>query len=279
MTTAAPTPSLFGQCLAEFLGTALLIFFGTGCVAALKVAGASFGLWEISIIWGVGVSMAIYLSAGVSGAHLNPAVSIALWLFAGFEGRKLPFYITAQVAGAFCAAALVYTLYSSLFIEFEQAQNIVRGSQDSLALASVFSTYPHPALSVGQAFLVEVVITAILMAVIMALTDDGNGLPRGPLAPLLIGLLIAVIGSAMGPLTGFAMNPARDFGPKLMTYLAGWGPIAFTGGREIPYFLVPIFAPILGACLGAGGYRVLIARHLPSAAAPAEAEPEKVRAS
>ncbi|HCF1764547.1 TPA: aquaporin family protein [Pseudomonas aeruginosa] len=247
MTTAAPTPSLFGQCLAEFLGTALLIFFGTGCVAALKVAGASFGLWEISIIWGVGVSMAIYLSAGVSGAHLNPAVSIALWLFAGFEGRKLPFYITAQVAGAFCAAALVYTLYSSLFIEFEQAQNIVRGSQDSLALASVFSTYPHPALSVGQAFLVEVVIT--------------------------------VIGSAMGPLTGFAMNPARDFGPKLMTYLAGWGPIAFTGGREIPYFLVPIFAPILGACLGAGGYRVLIARHLPSAAAPAEAEPEKVRAS
>ncbi len=143
----------------------------------------------------------------------------------------------------------------------------------------MFSTYPHPALSVGQAFLVEVVITAILMAVIMALTDDGNGLPRGPLAPLLIGLLIAVIGSAMGPLTGFAMNPARDFGPKLMTYLAGWGPIAFTGGREIPYFLVPIFAPILGACLGAGGYRVLIARHLPSAAAPAEAEPEKVRAS
>lgn len=212
MTTAAPTPSLFGQCLAEFLGTALLIFFGTGCVAALKVAGASFGLWEISIIWGIGVSMAIYLSAGVSGAHLNPAVSIALWLFAGFEGRKLPFYITAQVAGAFCAAALVYTLYSSLFIEFEQAQNIVRGSQDSLALASVFSTYPHPALSVGQAFLVEVVITAILMAVIMALTDDGNGLPRGPLAPLLIGLLIAVIGSAMGPLRD-SLFPGADLRP------------------------------------------------------------------
>ncbi len=88
MTTAAPTPSLFGQCLAEFLGTALLIFFGTGCVAALKVAGASFGQWEISIIWGLGVSMAIYLTAGVSGAHLNPAVTIALWLFACFDGRK-----------------------------------------------------------------------------------------------------------------------------------------------------------------------------------------------
>jgi glycerol uptake facilitator protein len=103
------------------------------------------------------------------------------------------------------------------------------------------------------------------MCVIMSLTDDNNGLPRGPMAPLLIGLLIAVIGSAMGPLTGFAMNPARDFGPKLMTFFAGWGPMAFTGGREIPYFLIPIFAPILGACLGAASYRGLIARHLPSA--------------
>jgi glycerol uptake facilitator protein len=269
MTTAIQQPlqqpTLTGQCLAEFLGTALLIFFGTGCVAALKVAGASFGLWEISIIWGIGVSMAIYLTAGVSGAHLNPAVSIALCIFGDFEKRKLPFYILAQVAGAFCAAALVYLLYISLFFEFEHVHHMVRGTQASLELASIFSTYPNPAISTGQAFLVEVVITAILMCVIMSLTDDNNGLPRGPMAPLLIGLLIAVIGSAMGPLTGFAMNPARDFGPKLMTFFAGWGPMAFTGGREIPYFLIPIFAPILGACLGAASYRGLIARHLPSA--------------
>ncbi len=266
MSAALRQPSIYGQCIAEFLGTALLIFFGTGCVAALKVAGASFGLWEISIIWGVGVSMAIYFTAGVSGAHLNPAVSIALCLFTDFEKRKLPFYIFAQVAGAFCAAALVYTLYSNLFFDFEQSHHLMRGTQASLELASVFSTYPHPLLSTGQAFLVEVIITAILMGVIMSLTDDNNGLPRGPLAPLLIGLLIAVIGSAMGPLTGFAMNPARDFGPKLMTFFAGWGEIAFTGGREIPYFLIPIFAPIVGACLGAALYRGLIAHHLPAPA-------------
>ncbi|MFB4368061.1 MULTISPECIES: MIP/aquaporin family protein [unclassified Pseudomonas] len=265
MTTALQQPTLSGQCMAEFLGTALLIFFGTGCVAALKVAGASFGLWEISIIWGVGVSMAIYLTAGVSGAHLNPAVSIALCIFAGFEKRKLPFYIVSQIAGAFCGALLVYTLYSGLFVEYEQTHQMVRGSQASLELASVFSTYANPVLSTGQAFMVEVVITAILMGVIMSLTDDNNGLPRGPLAPLLIGLLIAVIGSAMGPLTGFAMNPARDFGPKMMTFFMGWGEIAFTGGRDIPYFLVPIFAPILGASLGALVYRTLVARHLPSA--------------
>lgn len=263
MTTALRQPTLSSQCIAEFFGTALLIFFGTGCVAALKVAGASFGLWEISIIWGIGVSMAIYLTAGVSGAHLSPAVSIALSVFGGFEKRKLPFYILAQVAGAFCGAALVYTLYSSLFFDYEQAHAMVRGSQESLELASVFSTYPHAALSTGQAFLVEMIITAILMAVIMALTDDNNGLPRGPMAPLLIGLLIAVIGSAMGPLTGFAMNPARDLGPKLMTFMAGWGEVALTGGRDIPYFLIPVFAPITGACLGAALYRLLIARNLP----------------
>jgi glycerol uptake facilitator protein len=264
MTTTAQQPTLLGQCIAEFLGTALLIFFGTGCVAALKVAGATLGLWEISIIWGVGVSLAIYLSAGVSGAHLNPAVSIALSLFAGFEKRKLPFYILAQVAGAFCAAALVYGLYSNLFSNYEQSHQLLRGTQASLELASVFSTYPHPAISVGQAFMVELVITAVLMMVIMALTDDNNGLPRGAIAPLLIGLLIAVIGSSMGPLTGFAMNPARDFGPKLMTFLAGWGEIALTGGRAVPYFLIPIFAPITGACVGAALYRGLIARNLPA---------------
>ncbi|MBC8650194.1 aquaporin [Pseudomonas sp. MTM4] len=268
------TPTLRGQCIAEFLGTALLIFFGTGCVAALKLGGADLGLWEISVIWGIGVSMGVYLAAGVSGAHLNPAVSIALWLFGTFERNKVPAYILAQTAGAFCAAALVYGLYSSLFFDFEQAQQMTRGSLASLELASVFSTYPHASLSIGQAFLVEVVITAILLGMIMALTDDGNGLPRGPLAPLLIGLLIAVIGGAMGPLTGFAMNPARDFGPKLMTFFAGWGEVAFTGGRDIPYFLVPLIAPVLGACIGAAGYKALICKHLPNLGSGACAAPE-----
>lgn len=283
MTNALQEPTLKGQCVAEFLGTALMIFFGTGCVAALKVAGATFGLWEISIIWGLAVAMAIYLSAGVSGAHLNPAVSIALSLFAGFEKRKLPFYITAQMAGAFCGAGLVYLLYISLFFEFEQTHQVIRGSVESLELASAFSTYPNPAISVGQAALVEFVITAILMGVIMSLTDDNNGLPRGALAPLLIGLLVALIGASTAPLTGFAMNPARDFGPKLMTFLAGWNEVALTGGRDIPYFLIPIFAPILGACLGAAGYRALIARHLPRTVAAVEKDtdvvPGKVQAS
>ncbi|MEQ9862434.1 aquaporin [Pectobacterium cacticida] len=271
--------TLKGQCIAEFLGTGLLIFFGAGCVAALKLAGASFGQWEISIIWGLGVALAIYLTAAISGAHLNPAVTIALWLFACFERRKVVPYILAQIAGAFCTAALVYGLYYNLFVDFEQANNVVRGSTESLNLASIFSTYPNPHISVIQALLVETVITAILMCLILALTDDGNGIPRGPLAPLLIGILIAVIGASMGPLTGFALNPARDFGPKLFASLAGWGSIAFTGAREIPYFLVPIFGPIIGACLGAFGYRALIGRHLPCDVCESEAEANTRRES
>ncbi len=217
------TSTLKGQCIAEFLGTGLLIFFGVGCVAALKVAGASFGQWEISVIWGLGVAMAIYLTAGVSGAHLNPAVTIALWLFACFDKRKVIPFIVSQVAGAFCAAALVYGLYYNLFFDFEQTHHIVRGSVESVDLAGTFSTYPNPHINFVQAFAVEMVITAILMGLILALTDDGNGVPRGPLAPLLIGLLIAVIGASMGPLTGFAMNPARDFGPKVFALAGGLG--------------------------------------------------------
>ncbi|MGL4545143.1 MAG: MIP/aquaporin family protein [Plesiomonas sp.] len=261
--SATHHPTLTAQCTAEFIGTGLLIFFGLGCVAAANLAGATMSLWEISIIWGVGVAMAIYLTAGVSGAHLNPAVTIALWLFACFDRKRVIPFIIAQIAGAFCAAALIYFLYGNLFANFEATHNIVRGSVESLQTAGVFSTYPHAAISVGHAFVVELVITAVLMALIMALTDDGNGLPRGPMAPLLIGLVIAVIGGAMGPLTGFAMNPARDFGPKLLAFLAGWGDIALTGGRDIPYFIIPILAPIVGACLGAAGYRAMIGRNLP----------------
>lgn len=257
------TNTLTGQCIAEFIGTGLILFFGAGCVAALKLAGASFGQWEICIVWGLAVSMGVYVSAGISGAHLNPAVTVALCLFGNFEGRKVIPYIIAQVAGAFCAAALVYAMYRSLFIDFEQTHQMVRGSVASLDLAGIFSTYPGPHISVAQAFFVELVITAVLMAVIMALTDDGNGLPRGPLAPLLIGLLVAIIGAAMGPLTGFALNPARDFGPKVFAALAGWGKVAFTGGQSIPYFLVPVFGPLVGASLGAFIYRNFIGRYLP----------------
>jgi len=258
--------TLAGECIAEFIGTGLLIFFGVGCVAALVLAGANFGQWEISITWGLGVTIAIYCTAGVSGAHINPAVTIALALFHGFDKRKVGPYIAAQLLGAFSSAALVYFLYSNLFTEYEATNQIIRGTEASLATAGIFSTYPHSALSFGGAFAVEVVITAVLMFAILGITDEKNGAPRGAMGPLLIGILIAVIGGSLGPLTGFAMNPARDFGPKFFAFLAGWGDVALTGGKDIPYFIVPIFAPIIGASFGAWLYPKAIALYLPEAA-------------
>ena len=260
--TTNKQPSLFGQCLAEFIGTGLLIFFGVGCVAALVLTGATFGQWEVSIIWGFGVSIAIYCTAGVSGAHINPAVTIALAMFHGFDKAKVLPYIISQLLGAFCSAALVYSLYSNLFTDYEIAHNFVRSSQDALSTAGIFSTYPHVSLSFFGAFVVEFVITSVLMFAILALGDENNGASRGSMNPLLIGILIAVIGGSLGPLTGFAMNPARDFGPKLFAYFAGWD-FALTGARDIPYFIVPILAPIAGACFGGWLYPRVIGAHLP----------------
>lgn len=251
--------TLLKACLSEFIGTGLLVFFGVGCVAALVLTNAEFGQWEISIIWGLGVAIAIYCTAGISGAHINPAVTIALSIFHGFEREKVLPYIVSQLAGAFCSAALVYFLYSDLFILYEIDHNLVRSSPEALSTAGIFSTYPNAALSFIGAFSVEFVITAVLMFAILALSDDSNGSIKGAMTPLLIGILIAVIGGSLGPLTGFAMNPARDFGPKFFSYLAGWD-YALTGAKEIPYFIVPILAPILGACFGGWAYPALIGR-------------------
>ena len=254
--------SLLGECLAEFIGAGLLIFFGVGAVAALVLAGVDFGQWEISIVWGLGVAIAVYVTGGISGAHLNPAVTLALTTFKGFEKHKVLPYIAAQVLGAFCSAALVYFLYSNLFTDYELANGIIRGSEESLATAGVFSTYAHASLNNMQAFAVEFMITAVLMAGILAIGDDNNGVSNGALSALLIGVLIAVIGASFGPLTGFAMNPARDFGPKLFAFMAGWGEVALTGARSNPYFWVPIFAPITGAMAGAWTYINLLGKQV-----------------
>lgn len=187
-----------------------------------------------------------------------------LLAFHGFDKAKVLPYIVSQMLGAFCSAALVYSLYSNLFADYEIANGFLRSSEAALSTAGIFSTYPHPSLSILGAFAVEFVITAVLMFGILALGDEHNGASRGPMNPLLIGILIAVIGGSLGPLTGFAMNPARDFGPKLFAYLAGWD-YALTGAKEIPYFIIPILAPIAGACFGGWAYPKMIGAYLPTA--------------
>ncbi|MDA8351720.1 MAG: aquaporin family protein [Firmicutes bacterium] len=255
---------LWGQCLSEFVGTFILIFIGCGSVAQMVLNNAELSQWEISFVWGLAVSMAIYVTGAVSRTHINPAVTITVAMLRGFPWKNVMPYIVAQLAGAFTGAGLVYWLYRGGFAQFAQAENMVRGSAESVETAGIFSTYPAAYLSNFDAFLVEVFITAILLIVILAVVDDKN--PSLPdlrnLGPLVIGLTVAMIGGSFGTLTGFALNPARDFGPRLFAWVAGWDSIALPGPGG--YFWVPILGPIIGGLLGGVIYDKLVRRYLQS---------------
>lgn len=249
-----------GELLAEFIGSFILIFIGAGCVASLVLNGSEFGMWEISIIWGMGIAVALYMVATISGAHINPAVTFSLALYRGFPWKKVIPYTLAQIAGTFSAAATVFYLYYPAFMSYQETSGIVIGSPESQGMAGIFSTYPAPYLTFITAGIVEVAITAFLIAAIFCFIDERNTFAPPPfLFPLAVGILVAIIGGAFGSLTGFAMNPARDFGPKLFMSFAGWGEVAFGNG----YFLVPLIAPLIGAVIGGAAYDFLVRRNLP----------------
>ncbi|MDQ0246116.1 glycerol uptake facilitator protein [Bacillus fengqiuensis] len=257
----SPIKELKGELIAEFIGSFILIFFGAGCVAALVLNEAQYTIWDIAIIWGLAVSLALYLTAAISGAHINPAVTLSLAVYRGFSWTKVLPYILAQTTGAFTGAAFVYGLYYNGFIHYETTKEVIRGSAESQPLASIFSTYPAPYLHYFQAALVEMAITAFLVAALFAFIDERNSFaPTKALFPLAVGMVVAALGGSFGTLTGFAMNPARDFGPKLFSALVGWGPVAFSGIKG--YFWVPLIAPMIGAMIGGGLYDYLIGKYL-----------------
>jgi len=245
---------------AEFLGTFVLIAFGTGVVAEVVLSGGANGTpLSIHLAWGLAVMFGIYASAGVSGAHLNPAVTLALAALRGFPWRKLPAYVVAQVAGAFAGAALTFVTYREAFDHFDGGVRQVSGAR---ATAGIFSTYPQPYLSLGGGFVDQVVGTALLMLGIFAISDRKNAAPAAG-GPVLVAGLVAAIGMAFGLNAGYAINPARDLGPRLFTALAGWGGEVFRAGDS--WWWVPIVAPCLGALVGGFVYDLFITRHHPAA--------------
>jgi glycerol uptake facilitator protein len=257
-TEAVKARTLLGECSAEFAGTFILILFGVGVVAQV-VAGGIGDHDSIAWAWGIGVTMGVYVSARVSGAHINPAVTIALAAFRGFAWKKVLPYIGAQFLGAFAAALVVRWNYSEVLQKFDPGLTIK--SQ------GVFSTLPGNGsveLGVGMwgGFLDQIIGTAILMMVILAIVDLRNTAPMANLGPFMIGLLVVGIGMAWGTLAGYAINPARDFGPRLASYLTGYGG-AFKDQFGDPYFWVPIVGPIIGALIGAFLYDLLVGRNLP----------------
>jgi glycerol uptake facilitator protein len=247
---------LLGELAAEFAGTMILILFGVGVVAQVVAAGIG-GHDSIAWAWGFGVTLGIYVAGKISGAHLNPAVTIALAAFKGFEWRKVGPYALAQTLGAFVAALLVRWNYSEVLSKFDPGHTVK--SQ------GVFSTLPgNGSLPVTDwgALRDQIIGTAILLFLIVAITDIRNTPPAANLAPVVIGFLIVAIGMAWGTDAGYAINPARDFGPRLASFLTGYGS-AWQDQYGHLYFWIPIVGPIVGGLIGAGLYELLVGRFLP----------------
>jgi glycerol uptake facilitator protein len=253
--------------IGEFFGTFLLVFFGCGSVSAAVATGAQVGVFQVAIVWGIGIATAIYLTGSLSSAHLNPAVTIASAAWSRFPLRLVIPYIFVQMLGAFAAAALLYSLFSGALAAYETKHGIVRGHPGSEATAMVFGEYfPNPGgkplddaaratMSPGAAFAAEVVGTAILLLVIFCATDQRNVTRPQILTAATIGLTVTILISLLGPLTMACFNPARDLGPRIFSSLAGWRSVPFqTNGWG--WLTVYIVAPIVGGLLGGAIYRV-----------------------
>jgi glycerol uptake facilitator protein len=249
---------LLPELIAEALGTAIIVLFGTGVVAMVVLFAkgnpgevVNGGYTNITFAWGLGVTMGVYLTAKISGAHLNPAVTLALAAFRGFPWRKVVPYSIAQTVGGFAGASVTYLNYRPAFLKHDP---------DLTQTAGVFATFPaFPGLPM-TGFFDQVLGTALLLLLICALSDDRNLAPPGWLGPLLVGLVVVAIGMSFGSLHGYAINPARDLGPRIFTVLAGFRNNGLTDGTY--QFLVPLVAPLIGGLLGAGIYDLAIRRYL-----------------
>lgn len=238
----------------EFLGTMILILFGDGVVAQVVLSGNEKGEYQsISWGWGIGVMLGVYAS-GKSGGHINPAVTFTNCVFRGHPWRKFPVYMLAQILGAMAGAAIVYGNYKSAIDMFEGGAGIRTVTGDT-ATAGVFCTYPAPFMTRTGMFFSEVVASSILMMCIYAMADDNN-IGAGKMMPLGLFFLIFGIGACFGWETGYAINLARDFGPRLVSYMLGYGHEVWSAGGY--YFWIPMVAPFVGCMLGAFIYDLLI---------------------
>lgn len=259
--------SLPGWFTGEFAGTFLVVFFGCGSVCASVLTGAQAGIFQVAIVWGVGIATAIHITGALSGAHLNPAVTVSLAVWSGFPPRRIPGYVAAQLLGAMAAAAVLFLIFRDTLEAFETAHRLVRGQPGSEASAMVFGEFfPNPGgkpltaemrlrLPASTAFIAEFIGTAVLVLAIGGLTDERNAFRPPGYAPVLIGLTVTLLISVVGPLTMACFNPARDLGPRIVSAFAGWGSIPFTANGW-GWLTVYIVAPLLGGVFGGGLHRL-----------------------
>ena len=235
----------------EFIGTFILVLFGCGSVAVTVLFDAHQGLFQIAAVWGIGVSLAIYATRHLSCAHLNPAVTLAMVASKRMIAKKLPVYIVAQFMGAFTSGVLIYLLFGSVIVSFENARGIVRGTAESIQTARIFGEYYLNSGDPTSPFMIaasaEAFGTFLLVLMIFSLTEGCNlGRPDDNMAPIFIGLTVTSVICLLAPLTQAGLNPARDFGPRMVAWIFGWGQAAFpdhSGG----FFFVYMLAPVIGA--------------------------------
>lgn len=300
-----------GELMAEFLGCFILIAFGDGVVAVavsgLPGSGRTTSLTTIFdaagdwllITWGwaMAVAFAIWVAGGVSGAHINPAVTLAFAARRKFPWPKVAPYWFAQIFGAFVGASLVWLVYDNAINLTNLARHTPKSGGQALATFSIFATFPAGYFrgGYGGPLIDQVVGTAFLLMFVVAVIDIRNAAVQSNLAPLVIGFIVAAIGMSYGPNAGYAINPARDFGPRLLAYFGGWGQVALPGTYHnilgpnfTAYFWIPIVGPLIGGVIGVLIYDlfisdVLFARlkqkelvegPIPEARRPAEAEPQ-----
>ena len=267
-----PIPSwrkgIIGELWAEFFGCFILISFGDGVVGMLwALAGSgrssagplqSSGDWLL-ITWGwaLAVTFAVYVCGGISGAHINPAVTFGAAIRKQLPWNKVPQYWAAQVLGAFVGAGLVFLVYNNAINNYDQVHHIVKGTAGSVATYSTFATFPAPYFHNVLGPLVDQIVgTFFLVLFVWAVSDEFN-LPVGNnMAPFMVGMVVMAVGISFGANAGYAINPARDFGPRMFALIAGWGKVAFPGnyGNVNDYFWIPIVGPLIGGALASVVY-------------------------
>ncbi|XP_072031604.1 aquaporin-10-like isoform X2 [Amphiura filiformis] len=247
-------------CLAEFIGIFILVIFHHGAIAQVILSRGGSGTF-LSINWGggVGLFLGVYYSAGISGGHLNPAVSLGFTLLGKLRWAWLPCYMMAQFFGAFCASIVLYGVYIDGINNIDGGTRQVTGPN---ATAGIFGTYPQEFLSLGEGVFDQIVGTALLMGTIAAVTDERNHKPVKGMEPYIIGMILFGVGLAFGFNCGYSLNPAKDLGPRLFAYIAQYGPKVWAPyGKQ--WWWVPIVGPLIGGPVGAWTYYLIIGLHHP----------------
>ncbi|KAI8875093.1 aquaporin [Backusella circina FSU 941] len=239
--------------LAEFMGTLVLVLLTCGVSAEQTLSIEPHKSWlTTSVGAGLSVLVAICIAGHVSGAHINPAVTIAFWLFSGFPSYKVIPYIVAQLTGGFTGAALLYTIIEPAITQFDHGERHVLGN---LGTAGIFGTYPPLYVGITSAIASEVIGTSLLLLIIMS-SGHPNNLPFRTAQGVMVAAGVMTICLTLGYTSGFSLNPARDLGPRIFTAIAGWGPEVFTVHHY--YALVPMLAPFVGGVVGGSLYMLFI---------------------